>query len=72
MRQGALRILAGLLFCSSAATAHATIMVADFNDLTSGALSGKAGGTGWTGNWTGSAVATVSSGDLTSPLYSLT
>lgn len=72
MRPGALRILAGLLFCSSAATAHATIMVADFNDLTSGALSGKAGGTGWSGNWTGSAVATVSSGDLTSPLYTLT
>jgi hypothetical protein len=72
MRQGALRILAGLAFCSSAATAHATIMVADFNDLAPSAISGQGGGTGWTGNWSGSAVATASAGDLTSPLYTLT
>jgi hypothetical protein len=71
MRKGAIRLLAGLVFCSSAAAAQATMVVADFNDLTAGGINGQAGGTGWTGNWTGSAGGTVSAGDLTSPLYNV-
>jgi hypothetical protein len=59
----------GLLF--TAASARATILVADFNDLTAGTLNGKGGGTGWTGNWTGSAGGTVAANDLTSALYSV-
>ena len=49
---------------------HATVLIADFNDLTTGALQTKAGGTGFSGTWSGSANPAVFAGDLTSSLYS--
>ena len=71
MRKCAVRLSAGLMLLFAAASARATVLVADFNDLTAGAINGKSGGTGWTGSWTGSAGGTVASNDLTSPLYSV-
>jgi hypothetical protein len=71
MRKCAICLSAGLMLLVSATSARATILVADFNDLTAGTLNGKGGGTGWTGNWTGSAGGTVAANDLTSPLYSV-
>lgn len=58
----------------SAITANAAVsLVADFNDITIGALNAKGGGTGWTAaNWAGSNTLSVVATDLTSPLYSLT
>ena len=67
--------LPALLLLSLAATlapARANLLVADFGDLTTGALGGKGGGTGWTGNWTGSTTLSVTSGNLSSPLYAQT
>src|SRR4051812_16728415 len=71
MKKCAICLCTGLVLSLSAASARATVLVADFNDLTAGTLNGKAGGTGWTGNWTGSANGTVVANDLTSPLYSV-
>jgi hypothetical protein len=71
MRKCAICVWAGLVLLFSAAGAGATVLVADFNDLTAGAINGKSGGTGWTGSWTGSAGGTVVANDLTSALYSV-
>jgi hypothetical protein len=60
-----------LALITPAATAGAAQLIADFNDLTAGAISGKGGGTGFSGNWFGSAGGTVVTGDLTSPLYNV-
>ena len=40
-------------------SAEATLVVADFNDVAAGTINGKGGGTGFTGNWSGSAGGTV-------------
>src|SRR5687768_1762636 len=53
-------------------SADAAIIAADFNDITVGGINGKAGGTGFTGNWTGSAGGQIVAGDLTSSLYTVT
>jgi hypothetical protein len=53
-------------------SAKAALIVADFNDVTAGAINGKAGGTGLSGSWSGSAQGIVVAGNLTSSLYSLT
>jgi hypothetical protein len=53
------------------ASAHAVVLVADFNDITAGALAGKGGGTGFTGNWSGSAASNVIAPGLSSTLYNV-
>jgi hypothetical protein len=53
----------------SAEATSAAMIVADFNDLTIGTLNNKGGGTGLSGNWTGSAGGSVVANDLTSTLY---
>lgn len=67
------RILSGAAALLAAAglleTARANLAIADVGDLVVGNLAGQAGGTGWTGNWSGSAQIFVTGGDLTSPLY---
>ena len=47
------------------------LVVADFNDIASGGVNGKAGGTGFNGSWTGSSGGTVAGGNLTSTLYNV-
>ncbi len=60
-------------------TANAATIVADFNNLDTGILRGQAGGTGFSGNWLGSAAGSnpttrnvVVAGNLTSANYTLT
>lgn len=65
-------LLASALAAVLALRTEAAVVTADFNDLTAGALNGKAGGTGWTGTWSGSAIGAVAAGDLTSSLYAIT
>ena len=65
-------VLAASLLAASLAPAEANSLSADFGDIASGAINGKAGGSGWNGSWSGSANGTVASGDLTSPLYAIT
>jgi hypothetical protein len=48
---------------------QAALISADFNDLSSGNLNGKGGGTGFTGNWSGSSNPTVAASTMTSTLY---
>ena len=63
-----------LLAAFTVQSAHASPVIADFNDLATGGLDGQAGGTGFTGNWVGSG-ATVIAGDMTAPAstgYALT
>ncbi|RYD38319.1 MAG: PEP-CTERM sorting domain-containing protein [Verrucomicrobiaceae bacterium] len=48
---------------------HATVLIADFNDVAAGAIQTKGGGTGFSGTWSGSANPSVIAGDLTSSLY---
>jgi hypothetical protein len=69
--QSAFSLCAAAVLLSSVATTRAATAVADFNDIATGAINGKAGGIGWTGNWTGSAGGTVIVGNLTSSLYDL-
>jgi hypothetical protein len=71
MRKFIVSSMVALSALAAANTARATILTADFNDLTTGTLSGKAGGTGWSGNWSGSAATDVVAGDLTSTLYNV-
>lgn len=52
-------------------TASAALIVADFNDIASGSINGKAGGTGLAGTWSGSAGGNVVAGNLTSSLYNV-
>ena len=60
----------GLLFLA-ASPAHAVILIADFNDVAAGGTNGKGGGTGFSGNWSGSASSNIVAGDLTSSLYNI-
>jgi hypothetical protein len=64
-------LYAAVLLLSPVTVTRAATAVADFNDIAAGAINGKAGGIGWTGNWTGSAGGTVVAGNLTSSLYDL-
>jgi len=61
--------IVAVLGFTSQNVAHASLIVADFNDLTGGGvnLSGQAGGTGFSGNWTAHGSIDVVSGDLTAP-----
>lgn len=64
--------LAGVtVILAAAAESRAAVLVADFNDLSTGSINAKAGGTGWTGNWDGSAGGSVVAGDLTSSRYNV-
>jgi hypothetical protein len=64
--------VAAALLLLAAVPARATLLVADFNDLAPGGINGKAGGTGFTGNWSGSAIGQVVANNLTSALYAIT
>jgi len=65
-------LLAIGLVCVSGPHATAALVVADFNDLSTGNLNGKAGGTGFSGNWdAGTGTIKVIPGDLTSTLYNI-
>lgn len=66
-----LSLSAAATLLATLGSAHAVVLVADFNDLTTGQLSGKAGGTGFSGSWTGSANPQVSTTNLTSSLYNV-
>ena len=63
-----------LLTAWSMQSANAGLVVADFNDLATGALDGQSGGTGFddSTNWWGTGTIDVESGDLTSSLYNIT
>ena len=65
--------IAPFMFCCgiSVQDARAVLVVADFNDIASGAVNGKAGGTGFTGSWSGSSGGSVSTTNLTSTLYNV-
>jgi hypothetical protein len=55
--------------------AHATLIIADSNDLTLGGQNAQAGGTGFTGTWTATGTIDVIGGDLSAPVstgYALT
>jgi hypothetical protein len=60
-----------MLLVSMAAEARATLLVADFNDITTGDLKGKGGGTGFSSTWNGSSTPAVVSGNLGSARYDL-
>ncbi|MCF7847755.1 MAG: PEP-CTERM sorting domain-containing protein [Kiritimatiellales bacterium] len=49
--------------------ASAALVVADFNDLSTGDLNGQGGGSGFSGNYTGATNTQVIAGNLTSSLY---
>lgn len=59
------------LLALSACPAHAVTLIATFNDTSTGTPVGKGGGTGFTGNWSGSASSLIIAGDLTSTLYNM-
>jgi hypothetical protein len=69
---GVLALGCGMAAAAVAPDAGAALVVADFNDLPTGGINGKAGGAGWSTSWTGSAGGAVTAGDLTSPLYAQT
>lgn len=69
MRGWATVFLSGALLLAMGVDARAGLVVANFNDLTAGTINGQAGGTGFTGNWTGSTGGTVFAGDLSSANY---
>jgi len=71
MRKRFIAICGGTLLSLGGSSAHAAVLIADFNDITAGALAGKAGGTGFSGTWSGSAATNVVAGDLTSSLYNV-
>jgi len=60
-----------LLSLFAVTSAHAVLLVADFNDITAGSLAGKGGGTGFTGTWSGSAAGNVVVPGLSSTLYNV-
>jgi len=55
----------------AASPAQAVLLIADFNDIAAGTPVNKAGGTGFSGNWGGSAASNIIVGDLTSTLYNV-
>jgi hypothetical protein len=59
-------------WCLAIASANAALVVADFNDIAAGGINGKAGGTGLSSTWNGSAGGNVVTGNLTSSLYNIT
>jgi len=68
-------LLLAAVVAVSATPASATIVIADYNDLSLGAQQGQAGGTGLSGTWGGTGTIDVISGDLTAPAgtgYALT
>ncbi|WAC21540.1 PEP-CTERM sorting domain-containing protein [Luteolibacter sp. SL250] len=69
-RRALLPPLAALSFLA-AGPAHAVLLIADFNDISAGTPVNKAGGTGFSGNWSGSASSNIIAGDLTSTLYNV-
>lgn len=62
--------LAALPFLG-AGSAQAVVLIANFNDTSTGGVNSKAGGTGFTGNWYGSASSNIVTGDVTSSLYNI-
>lgn len=60
-----------ILMLLSAAAANATVLIATFNDNNQAVINGQGGGTGFSGNWAGSANPFVTGGDLTSSLYNV-
>jgi len=71
-RFGIMAVLAAVGMLVAAGPAAAGLVVADFNDLSTGNLNGQAGGTGLSGAWdstTGTIL--VGSGDLSSSLYNI-
>ncbi len=65
-------VAAGTLLAVGAATTAHGVVIADFNDLNPGAVSGQAGGEGFAGAWGGSSTIDAVDGDLTSDKYTLT
>jgi len=62
-------LLTAVLLCGGA---QAGLVQADFNDLNTGVLMNQGGGVGMTGTWGNTGTIDVISGDLSSPLYTLT
>jgi hypothetical protein len=60
-------IVISILAVGIEATAHADVVVADFNDLSTGTIVGQAGGTGWNGTWGDAGEVLVRGGNLTAP-----
>jgi len=69
-RRALLSVLAALPFLA-AGSAQAVLLIANFNDLSTGTPVGKSGGTGFTGAWSGSASSNFVTGDITSSLYNM-
>jgi hypothetical protein len=69
-RRVLLSVLAALPFLA-AGSAQAVLLIANFNDTSTGGTTSKAGGTGFTGNWYGSASSNIVAINLSSPLYNV-
>ena len=66
--------LIGILPVLAASSSQAVTLIANFNDISTAvtaSTNGKGGGTGFSGNWTGSASSNILPGDLTSSLYNM-